>query len=119
MYAFKKSLPVILELNELLFSISIDRHILLYKIRLSVCVCVFVCLTGINFQTRRATDSKFSQVNHYLMSPIVSYLIFLRNLLKGTFGGEPPLNHSQGELQQNHAAWESDYIFAAPALFMS
>ena len=52
-----------------------------------LCVCLFVCVTGINFQTRRATDLKFSQVNHYLMSPIVSYLIFLRNLLKGTFGG--------------------------------
>ena len=52
-----------------------------------VFVCLFVCVTGINFQTRRATDLKFSQVNHYLMRPIVSYLIFLRNLLKGTFVG--------------------------------
>ena len=52
-----------------------------------LCVCLFVCVTGINSQTRRATDLKFSQVNHYLMCPIVSQLIFLRNLLKGTFGG--------------------------------
>ena len=74
-----------------------------------VCVCLFVCVTGINSQTRRATDLKFSQVNHYLMSPIVSYLIFLRNLLKGTFGG-------QVCYARNHAVCESDYLHA---LFMS